>query len=110
MSTSNFVTHELIIELNRARQLERPIERLRNVRPLCIFLAIDGPRPGHPEDVAQASECQFLRESIDWHCEVKTQFQDSDPGCGRGVTVALDWFFRNADDGIFLEDDVIPQI
>jgi len=109
VSTSNFITPVLIIGFNRPRHLERLIERLRNVRPSCIFLAIDGPRPGHPEDFAQVSECQLLRESIDWHCDVKTQFQDSNLGCGRGVTAALDWFFRNVDEGIILEDDVIPH-
>ena len=42
-------------------------------------------------------------------CEVQTLFQESNLGCGLGVSTAITWFFANEERGIILEDDIIPD-
>ncbi|HEY7823002.1 MAG TPA: hypothetical protein VIG24_09225, partial [Acidimicrobiia bacterium] len=97
----------LIIAFNRPDHLKVLIERLREVQPRSIYLAVDGPRG--PQDEAQVRECQALASTIDWTEDVHTQFQDSNLGCGNGVTAAITWFFDNVGRGIILEDDIIPE-
>jgi hypothetical protein len=45
---------------------------------------------------------------VDWPCEVKTLFRDNNLGCKLGVSGGIDWFFENEEEGIILEDDVMP--
>ena len=97
----------LIIAFNRPDHLKALIERLRDIQPTNVFVAIDGPR--NSADQAQVDECRALVQTIDWTDNVHTQFQGTNLGCGKGVTAAITWFFDNVDRGIILEDDIIPE-
>ncbi len=46
---------------------------------------------------------------IDWPCTVKTLFRDTNLGCGRSVSSAINWFFEHVEAGIILEDDCVPN-
>ncbi len=47
--------------------------------------------------------------NIDWDCEIKTLFREKNLGCKIAVGSAIDWFFKHVEEGIILEDDVVPQ-
>jgi len=98
----------LVLAFNRPDHLSTLLDRLRTVRPESVYLAVDGPRASRPGEDARVQECRNLAQAIDWPCDVQTLFQDSNLGCGRGVSTAITWFFRHVDRGIILEDDVIP--
>jgi hypothetical protein len=51
----------------------------------------------------------MLIQRVDWDCEVKTLFRDSNLGCKEAVASAIDWFFENVEEGIILEDDCLPE-
>lgn len=99
----------LLIAFNRPDNFAAQLARLRKIEPRRIYIAIDGPRPGNSEDAIKVSQCRELVASIDWTDDVWTNFQESNLGCGLGVTTALDWFFRNEERGIILEDDILPH-
>jgi hypothetical protein len=46
---------------------------------------------------------------VDWRCEVHTLYRDTNVGCRRAVTGAIDWLLEHEDDGIILEDDAVPD-
>ncbi len=94
---------------NRPDHLQVLINRLREVKPTTIYAAIDGPRTTRSEEREKVESCRALIASIDWECEVKTQFQDENLGCGLGVSTAISWFFTHEERGIILEDDIIPD-
>ena len=74
-----------------------------------LFIAADGPRQNNQRD---AEGCRLTREivsNIDWPCEVKTLFRDTNLGCKYAVSSAFDWFFNNTEEGIILEDDDLPD-
>ncbi len=99
----------LIMAFNRPDHLSILLDRLAEVQPQTIYLAVDGPRPdrvGEAEKVAQVRE---LRSRITWTTDVHTLFQDTNHGCGQGVSNAITWFFENVERGIILEDDIIPN-
>ena len=99
----------LVIAFNRPDHLVVLIDRLREVEPTRIFFAVDGPRTNVPGEREKVQECQELIKAIDWDCEVSTNFQGSNLGCGLGVSTAITWFFAHVDRGIILEDDIVPD-
>lgn len=99
----------LLLAFNRPDYLEGLISRLREVQPTRLFVAIDGPRADRPDEAVKVQTCRELVSTIDWPCEVKTLFQDSNLGCGLGVSTAITWFFENVERGIILEDDLEPD-
>lgn len=99
----------LLIAFNRPDLFRQLIERLRETQPQRIYVAIDGPRVGHPTDAQRVQETRDLIQTIDWTNEVHTLIQDSNLGCGLGVSTALTWFFDNEERGIILEDDILPR-
>jgi hypothetical protein len=94
---------------NRPEHLEVLLNRLRDVRPERVFVAIDGARDGRADEGQRVQACRELVSTIDWDCDLQTLFQDRNLGCGRGVSTAISWFFSQVERGIILEDDIIPD-
>lgn len=99
----------LVIAFNRPDHLRVLLARLAEIKPTQLFVAIDGPRPNKPEEALKVAQCQQLVNDIGWDCDVTTNFQDANLGCGLGVSSAITWFFTHVDRGIILEDDIIPH-
>lgn len=99
----------LLIAFNRPDHFSQLIERLREIKPARIYVAVDGPREGRLVDSATVPATRELVASIDWTTDVHTLFQESNLGCGLGVSTALNWFFSKEERGIILEDDILPQ-
>jgi hypothetical protein len=99
----------LVIAFNRPDHLTVLIDRLREVQPTRVYFAVDGPRKNKDGEAEKVALCKDLAHSIDWDCEVITNFQESNLGCGLGVSTAITWFFENEERGIILEDDIIPD-
>lgn len=99
----------LLMGFNRPELMAQVMDRLREVQPQRLFIAVDGPRTNRRGEVDRVEECRALAASVDWDCEVRTLFQDENLGCGRGVSTAITWFFDQVDRGIILEDDILPD-
>jgi len=98
----------LFLIFNRPDTTKRVFEAVRKAKPPKLFVAADGPRPDKP---GEWEKCQKVREivtAVDWDCEVKTLFRDTNLGCRVGVSRAIDWFFQHVEEGIILEDDCLP--
>ena len=64
----------LLVVFNRPDKTFQVIEALRQVKPTQLFVAGDGPRPNHPEDIEKCSLTKEISTAIDWDCELKTRF------------------------------------
>ena len=102
-------TPVLLIGFNRPELLGRVIDRLREARPRSVFLAVDGPRTMHPDDLDRVQHVRDCANQLDWGCDVHTLFREENLGCGRAVSGAITWFFSHVDAGIILEDDILPD-
>ncbi|MDR2971811.1 MAG: hemolysin hemolytic protein [Bacteroidales bacterium] len=101
----------LLVAFNRLHTVQKTFEIIRKVQPPKLYIACDGARvdrKGENDKVEQIKN--YLVSSVDWNCEVKTQFQDKNLGCGLGPYEAKKWFFTNEEMGILLEDDVVPNL
>lgn len=96
----------LLIGFNRPDFMANQIAAIKPLRPHRLYVAVDGPRAnrtGEAECCRQVRECIKL---VDWPCEVKTLFRESNLGCKYSVSGAVSWFFENEECGIILEDDI----
>lgn len=98
----------LLLVFNRPETTGRVFEAIRAARPLRLYIAADGPRPGRPGEAERCAETRRIVSLVDWPCEVRTLFRDANLGCKRAVASAIDWFFGLEESGIILEDDVWP--
>ena len=100
----------LLIVFNRPGTTARVFNRIREIKPQQLFVAADGPREGKD---GEKEKCESVRniiiKNIDWPCEVKTLFRDKNLGCGVGPSEAITWFFEHVEEGIILEDDIVPS-
>ncbi|SCL76311.1 hypothetical protein L21_2236 [Methanoculleus chikugoensis] len=103
-------TPVLFMVFNRLDTTKRVFEAIRRAKPPRLYVAADGPRadrPGEGEKVQAVRD--YVMNSIDWDCEIKTLFRDHNLGCKYAVTGAINWFFENEEMGIILEDDCLPD-
>lgn len=103
-------TPVLMIVFNRPETTQKVFAQIRKIKPRYLFIAADGPRAGHPDDVKLCEEVRKIVTAIDWDCELKTLFRDENLGCGKSVSGAINWFFQHVEEGIILEDDCLPSL
>jgi hypothetical protein len=108
----SFKTPILIIAWNRPNHLCCVISEIRKIAPCNIYVAIDGPRLGDKYE----NEREFIQQTkdvvqseIDWNCNLQLNYQDTNLGCRQGVQTAISWFFQNVEEGIIIEDDILPS-
>ena len=100
----------LLIAWRRPDTLEKVIDALRLIQPTKLYIACDGPLPHPPEEARKVLNTRLLiKESIDWICDIKYLYSDTNQGCRLGVSRAISWFFEEVPEGIILEDDCVPH-
>jgi len=100
----------LFIIFNRPDLTKRVFDRIREAQPQKLFIAADGPREYHPDDLSLSLKAREIINEVDWECDVKTLFQNHNLGCRNAVSNAISWFFSFVEKGIILEDDCLPDI
>ena len=100
----------LFIIFKRADTTRRAFERIREAQPPRLYIAADGPCKDRPEEMAKCEAARKIVETIDWPCEVHRLYRDENLGCGKGVSSAISWFFEHEEEGIILEDDILPHL
>ena len=101
----------LLLIFNRLETTKMVFERIREAKPKLLFIAADGPRAGKEGEKEKCDAVrQFVLNSVDWDCDVKTLFREINLGCGHAPAEAISWFFKNVEQGIVLEDDCLPAL
>ena len=99
----------LFLVFNRPETTQEAFQAIRAAQPARLYVSADGPRAGRPSEVEQCTSVRAIACAVDWPCEVHTLFQEVNLGCKAGVVAGIDWFFTHEDEGIILEDDVLPD-
>jgi len=102
-------TAVLLLLFNRPDTTSQVFEVIRQARPPLLYVAADGPRFDKPEEKALCDEARRVVSRVDWPCELKTLFREENLGCRLAVSNAINWFFEHEEEGIVLEDDVLPS-
>jgi hypothetical protein len=109
MENKPFDVPILFMIFNRPEPTKVVFEEIRKLRPTKLFVAADGPRTDRPDDIKKCKEARAIATAVDWPCEIKTLFRDSNKGCKYGPSENVTWFFENVEEGIILEDDCVPH-
>ncbi|PJZ29757.1 glycosyl transferase [Leptospira kmetyi] len=99
----------LLIAFNRPDFTSRVFETIRKYKPKKLYMAADGPRDGREGEKNRCEQVRSIVQQVDWECDVQTLFHPRNLGCKIAVSSAIDWFFKNEEQGIILEDDIIPE-
>ena len=104
----------LLIVFNRPEKVKRLIEELSVLQPKTIYIVADGPRPHVPSDVETTAATRAAAVDIPWECDVHTNFLEENLRSRYNATeysavFGLDWFFKENEMGIILEDDCVPD-
>ena len=110
MKQNPFLTPILFLIFNRPDTTIKVFEKIREIQPRRLFVSADGPRAGKLGERQKCEEARHIVKNIDWKCEIKTHYSDTNLGCGIGVSSGINWFFKNVQEGIILEDDCLPDL
>jgi hypothetical protein len=97
----------LLVVFNRPDVTKAMIDSLRVVRPRQLFVAADGPRPGHADDPDLCAQTRRVLDEVDWPCELEVLAHHRNLGLQTSMVTAIDWFWSNVDEGVILEDDCL---
>ncbi|MCL1937785.1 MAG: hypothetical protein FWF52_05265 [Candidatus Azobacteroides sp.] len=84
-------------------------EQIRQIQPTKLYVAADAPRLEKQDEIQRSIETRNIINRIDWHCELKTLFQDKNLGAKIAVSKAITWFFEHEEQGVILEHDCLPD-
>jgi len=104
-------TPVLYTVFNRIDLVEKAFGQIKKVKPKKLYIAQDGPREhveGEKEKVLSVRD--YILSNIDWDCEVKTLFREKNMGLNNALIGAIDWFFENEEQGIFVEEDIYMSL
>lgn len=99
----------LLLIFNRPELAARTFAAIRAAHPARLFIAADGPRHDRPDDFRNCALARLAVQKTDWPCDVRCRFLEHNYGCRAAVSSAIDWFFREVEAGIILEDDCEPS-
>ncbi|GHT66600.1 hemolytic protein HlpA [Bacteroidia bacterium] len=110
IETKQFQTPILLIVFNRIDTLQVLFDAIKAQKPKYLYVAGDGARPHVAGEAEKVRQARAIVEQVDWDCEVKTFFSETNSGSAAvGVTRAISWFFEQVEYGIIFEHDCIPH-
>ncbi len=90
----NYRTPILFLIFNRPKCTTTVFEAISRMKPKKLYIAADGPRPGRDNDKELCEKTREIVKKIDWDCDVKTLFRESNLGCKNAVSGAITWFLK----------------
>ena len=97
------------IIFNRPDTTARVFETIRQAKPSKLLVVADGARQGKIGEAEKCTATRAIIDSVDWECEVLTNYSDVNLGCKRRVSSGIDWVFEQVEEAIILEDDCLPD-
>ena len=103
-----FETPVALLTFARPLETARVLEVVRQLRPRTMLVVSDGAREGRPDEAERVAQTRALFETIDWDCDLRTNFAPENMGCRKRVSSGVDWVFQQVERAIILEDDCLP--
>lgn len=98
-----------LLLFNRPDTTRRVFAAIREARPARLLLIADGPRPDRPDDARLCAEARAVTAAVDWPCDVRRDFAETNLGCRNRVVSGLNWVFSQVEEAVIFEDDCLPH-
>ena len=79
----------LLICFNRPNYVAKMLNSLRKCKVSKLYVFKDGPRPNNVNDRRASEHIEDLIDTIDWDCNLKTNYMQNNLGCGYGPFSAI---------------------
>ncbi|MDK3155403.1 glycosyltransferase family 2 protein [Kamptonema cortianum] len=99
----------VFLVFNRPEKTARVFDAIRRVAPARLHVVCDGPRAGVTGEIDRVLETRRIATSVDWPCDLTTDFSETNLGCRHRVSSGLSGAFERFDRAIILEDDCLPD-
>jgi len=97
----------LLMAFNRPEATKKVFQKIREAKPKRLFFAVDGAR--NTKEKRLVDQVRRVIKLVDWECKVKTLFREENCGLKDGIIKNINWFFKNVEEGIILEDDCLAD-
>ncbi len=109
MSDWQLQTPVAFIIFNRPDTTAKVFAEIAKARPPKLLVVADGPRANRAGEADLCIATRAIIETVDWPCEVLTNYSEVNLGCRRRVSSGIDWVFEQVPEAIILEDDCLPD-
>ena len=109
MLNFKLTTPVVFIIFNRPEPTKKVFAEIAKAKPAQLFVIADGPRREHSSDEKNVAKTREIIKSIDWDCELFTNYSDDNLGCKKRVSSGITWVFEQVREAIILEDDCLPD-
>ena len=109
MDNFKLITPVAFIIFNRPDTTAKVFEQIRLAKPPKLLVIADGPRETRTGEAEKCAHTRAIIDTVDWNCEVLTNYSEVNLGCKRRVSSGLDWVFQMVEEAIVLEDDCMPD-
>ena len=109
MFTNKPLTTPVLFSIfNRPDTTRKVFNAIKAAKPEKLFVSADGPRRDVAGEDEKCKQTRAIIKQVDWKCEVYTNFREKNLGLKLTMSSGIDWFFKNVEEGIILEDDCLP--
>ncbi|MGE0102277.1 MAG: glycosyltransferase family 2 protein [Blastocatellales bacterium] len=102
-------TPVVLIIYNRPDTTARVFNEIRRYKPTILYVIADGHKAGDVFDKNMVDNTRELIKNVDWDCDVRLNYADTNLGCRIRICTGLDWVFNQSEKAIILEDDCLPH-
>lgn len=100
----------LMIGFNRPENIRQVFEKVRDVKPRKLYIAIDGARESKDGEDKLVEATKKVVKNIDWECEVYRRYNERNMGAEITISSALRWICEKEEYFIMLEDDIVAPV
>jgi len=94
---------------NRPGTTEQVFAAIAKAQPPVLLVVADGPRPDRVGEAEKCAAARAVIERVDWPCDVRTNFANTNLGLKRRMSSGITWVFEQVEEAIILEDDIVPD-
>jgi hypothetical protein len=110
MNKYNLQIPIIFLVFNRPDTTKKVFEVIRQVKPPQLLVVADGARNNKPGEAEKCAHVKKIIDTVDWDCQVLTNYSDRNLGCNKRVSSGLNWAFSLVDKAIIIEDDCLPTL
>ena len=100
----------VFVIFNRPSLTRQVFDVIRQVKPSQLFVIADGYDGDDETKIRAIAETRRIIDEVNWECEVRKNYSETNLGCARRVSSGLDWIFEQVEEAIILEDDCVPDL
>ena len=100
----------LLIAFNRPETTKIVFDKIREAKPLKLYIAVDGAPENKDGESNLVKEVRQMVQNVDWECETHYRLNDENLGAEITVSSAVSWALENEEYVIILEDDIVAPL